>query len=120
MFNRKHNTFRKLRFRRWCRESYAVFLSIKKEVTIGHIARSITEKALLKTNLLLTTVSNDTIHPQMEYESESEQILQNLEQLQSHQSTILSNNSIIGVNLEINNLDNKRLIQISLYQPFMF
>ncbi len=120
MFNRKHNTFRKLRFRRWCRESYAVFLSIKKEVTIGHVARSIAEKALLKTNLLPTIVTDNFVFSQMEYESDSEEILLNLEQQQSHQSTILSNNSIIGVNLEINNLDNKRLIQISLYQPFVF
>lgn len=120
MFNRKHNTFRKLRFRRWCRESYAVFLSIKKEVTIGHVARSIAEKALLKTNLLPTIVTDNFVFSQMEYESDSEEILLNLEQQQSHQSIILSNNSIADVNLEINNLDNKRLIQISLYQPFVF
>ncbi len=39
---------RKLVFKRWSRKAYAVFVSLKKEVCIGKVAKSIVEKSLSK------------------------------------------------------------------------
>ncbi len=38
----------KLVFRRWSRKAYAIFVSLKKEVTIAKVAKSIVEKSLSK------------------------------------------------------------------------
>ena len=37
-----------IRFRRWSRKGYAVFMSLHKAVTIGHVCRSIADAALGK------------------------------------------------------------------------
>ena len=37
-----------IRFRRWSRKGYAVFMSLHKAVTIGHVCRSIADAALSK------------------------------------------------------------------------
>lgn len=37
-----------IRFRRWSRKAYAVFLSLGRCVTIGHVSKSITEASLSK------------------------------------------------------------------------
>lgn len=39
-------------FKRWSRKSYAVFVSLKKEISIGKVAKSIVEKSLTKGKLL--------------------------------------------------------------------
>ncbi len=39
---------KKVVFKRWSRKAYAVFISLKKEVCIGKVAKSIVEKSLSK------------------------------------------------------------------------
>lgn len=41
-----------VRFRRWTRKSYAVFSGLNKVISIGHISAGISDKALIKNNLL--------------------------------------------------------------------
>ncbi len=39
---------KRLVFKRWSRKSYAVFVSLKKEISIGRLTKSIVEKSLIK------------------------------------------------------------------------
>lgn len=41
-----------LRFRRWSRKPFAVFIGIKKNISIGVVTKGITERLLPKTNTL--------------------------------------------------------------------
>lgn len=43
-----HN--KNIRFRRWNRKNYSVFAGLHRIISIGHVAKSICEKAILKTN----------------------------------------------------------------------
>ena len=43
-----------IRFRRWSRKGYAVFMSLHKAVTIGHVCRSIADAALSKNKFFST------------------------------------------------------------------
>jgi hypothetical protein len=43
-----------LRFRRWSRAKYAVFVSLGVSVTIGFLSNSITEKSVSKTRKIIT------------------------------------------------------------------
>ena len=39
-----------IRFRQWSRKGYAIFASLGKHVTIGHVCKSIAEASLTKTD----------------------------------------------------------------------
>ena len=41
-----------IRFRQWSRKGYAIFASLGKHVTIGHVCKSIAEASLTKTGWL--------------------------------------------------------------------
>ena len=43
-----------LRFRRWSRANYAVFVSLGVSVTIGFLSNSIAEKSVSKTSIIIT------------------------------------------------------------------
>jgi hypothetical protein len=61
MFNKNNiSKYKSIRFCKWSRKPYAVFLGLKLNVTIGHLAKGIVEALLPKTNTLEIIVPNGT------------------------------------------------------------
>ncbi|MEG0519516.1 MAG: hypothetical protein RR555_11750 [Bacteroidales bacterium] len=72
-----------IRFRRWSRKPYAVFMGIKKNISIGTLAKGIVDKLLPKTNTLEIIVPSGT-HLSLQEKSMDEVLSHELEL--SHQT----------------------------------
>jgi len=63
------NKYSSIRFRRWSRKNFAVFSGLHREISIGHIAFNISDKALLKSNkpaFANFTVNSETVSTEEE------------------------------------------------------
>jgi len=72
MNKQTHTTAKVLRFRRWSRAHYAVFVSMSCAVTIGVLAVSVSDKSQFKTNMF--TSVNQSLELDDCQERESEEI----------------------------------------------
>ena len=72
-----HINLRNARFRRWSRQSWAVFASLSAIVSIGFLSVSVGEKSLLKSKAELSSATLSTIENDSDRESETE-VLDNL------------------------------------------
>ena len=61
MFTRTARNIKTVRFSRWSRAGYAVFLSLSVVVTIGVLTSSVSEKSLLKSNAIPNVFSENQI-----------------------------------------------------------
>jgi vitamin B12 transporter len=67
-----HNTYNTIRFRRWSRAGFAVFISLKREVTIGVLSKNICEKSTEKQTFSENSIRKNPITP-VENENEFRQ-----------------------------------------------
>ena len=65
------NALSPIRFKRWSRKPYAVFVGIKKNISIGKLSKGIVDKLLPKTNTLEIIVPNGS-HLSLQYKSMDE------------------------------------------------
>lgn len=70
MNKQTHTTAKVLRFRRWSRARYAVFLSLSCAVTIGVLAVSVSDKSQFKTNMFASVNQSLELDDCLERESE--------------------------------------------------
>lgn len=70
MNKQTHTTAKVLRFRRWSRAHYAVFVSMSCAVTIGVLAVSVSDKSQFKTNMFTSVNQSLTLDDCQERESE--------------------------------------------------
>lgn len=77
------NKYDSVRFRRWSRKNFAVFSGLHREISIGHIAFDISEKALLKSNkkTIASFADSETNNPEEDVEVVENILLAELSEL---------------------------------------
>ena len=97
-----HISLRNARFRRWSRQSWAVFASLSAIVSIGFLSVSVGEKSLLKSKTGLSDTALLVIDNESDRESETD-VLDNLSTFLS-QIVVLNQTSEAAAACGLNNI----------------
>jgi len=81
MFTRTARNIKTVRFSRWSRAGYAVFLSLSVVVTIGVLTSSVSEKSLLKSNAIPNVFSENQISLFTENESDDDVLFEQMSEI---------------------------------------
>ena len=117
MFIRTARNIKTVRFSRWSRAGYAVFLSLSVVVTIGVLTSSVSEKSLLKSNAIPNVFSENQISLFTENEPDDDVLFEQMSEIiVSEQTTDIA----AAQNLNHYILTRNRLNGLLSMQPIFF
>ena len=87
MFTSTANKVKTVRFSRWSRAGYAIFLSLSVVVTIGVLTSSVSEKSLLKSNAIPNVFSESQISLFTENEPDDDVLFEQIAEIIVNEQT---------------------------------